>query len=117
MDLRGVGFVARENEVEDSGSEPGDDCYFLQTDSSTYAGNEAEGCTGSGFAFVDNRDVILTGNEAEDNAQNGFEITSGSAILADNEAEDNGRFDLCDQGDTTDGGGNDFGTTSFADCN
>jgi parallel beta-helix repeat protein len=117
MELEGDHLVARENEVEDSGTDRGDDCYFLQTDSSTYVGNEAEGCTGSGFALVDNSDVILTDNEAEDNAQNCFEITSGSAILADNEAEDNGRFDLCDQGDTTDGGGNDFGTTSSGDCN
>ena len=77
-------------------------------------GNDHEGESApAGIRLRDNNDVLLQGNVANNNGDYGIHLDSGSDdnTLLDNAADDNGTFDLFNEGDNC-GVGNDFGSVS-----
>lgn len=127
MELVDGPFVVRSNEVEDSGSPQfkmrgfhsarvREDCYAIASDGSRVMRNEAEECAGDGFD-IRGDDNLYSQNAAEDNVENGFQLTFGSGnTLVSNTGVENGRFDLCDETGEVDPNANNFGTVSMANC-
>jgi parallel beta-helix repeat protein len=125
QDLGGKPFVIRGNDMHGNNIgilvEFGVDGLDVRVVDNRTSGNDLAGqSVPSGIMLRDNNDVLLEGNVANNNGEVGINLVTHSGgqsdnnTLIDNAAEDNGEFDLFNEGSGNCGAGNVFGTVSGA---
>ena len=130
FDISGTGITIRHNKARDNGGdqiEPGfkisgtghilyhnkaeenhGDGFSIGGTGHTLTDNEAKKNRQDGFDVKGATGITLENNEAKENNGVGFEVSSGAtATLTGNKAKGN-RIPFCNEGDATDGGGNNF---------
>ncbi|HVH06047.1 MAG TPA: right-handed parallel beta-helix repeat-containing protein, partial [Myxococcota bacterium] len=139
VSIEGTAVHAERNTVTDCGAFANAAGFQLEGSGHTLVSNVARGCSGDGFRIETGENVSLTGNEAIENYDDGFDVQGGLTIVIEDAVAKNnvaggieiGEFattttvsgsrasgnllDFCDEGSGTTSAGNQFGT-SGAPC-